>query len=70
MFAPSYTTPGSEVLTDVIDLAYDKEEVRGSNPRAPTSDLQRNRDSSPPLDPASATILQPKCSVADGMKRV
>jgi hypothetical protein len=35
----------------------DREEVRCSNPRAPTSDLQRNRVLVPPLDPASATRM-------------
>jgi uncharacterized protein with GYD domain len=48
----------------------DKEEVRGSNPRAPTSDLQGNRVPTPAPRPRSATFLQPKCSGVDGTERV
>jgi hypothetical protein len=44
----------------------DKEEVPGSNPGAPTSHLQGFLPLAPPPAPPSATILQPKCSVADG----
>jgi hypothetical protein len=54
----SRTRPPLVWLDRLISL-HDKEEVRGSNPRAPTSDSRRNRDSPAPPDPVSATILQP-----------
>src|SRR5665647_3877134 len=47
----------------------DKEEVRGSNPRAPTGDLQGFLPLDTPLGPPSATILQPKCLVMVGTER-
>ena len=39
----------------------DKEEVPGSNPGAPTSDLQGFLPLTPPLRPPAAILLQPKC---------
>src|SRR5665647_2103756 len=47
----------------------DKEEVPGSNPGAPTSDLQGFLPFATPPDPPSAILLQPKCSVVDGTGR-
>lgn len=47
----------------------DKEEVRGSNPRAPTVDLQVFLPLAPLLRPPAAIILQPKCTGLDGTER-
>jgi hypothetical protein len=46
----------------------DKEEVPGSNPGAPTSDLQGFLPRDPPLGPPLARFLQPKCVVLDATR--
>ena len=52
--------PGATGLRATKWCLPDKEEVRGSNPRAPTSDLQGFLPFATPPDPPSAIILQPK----------
>ena len=51
------------------DSLPDKEEVPGSNPGAPTSDLQGNPAPTPLRPGPSAILLQPKCLVVDGTER-
>ena len=47
----------------------DKEEVPGSNPGAPTSDLQGFLPLDPSPEPRAATFLQPKCLGLNGTER-
>jgi hypothetical protein len=58
--------PGATGLRATKWCLPDKEEVRGSNPRAPTSDLQGFLPIHIPPEPPSAILLQPKCSGVDG----
>jgi hypothetical protein len=54
---------------DRLLILPDKEEVPGSNPGAPTSDLQGFLPLDPPLRPPLARFLQPKCLHLDGTSR-